>query len=382
MLLATACTGGDGSTETGPSPHEDVRRATLTHLAQVVADTLVAFEARTDALVEAAAAWESGGEPERAAVQEAWAQAIAVWQRLELMEVGPAGVMGDVVGGEDLGDEVYSWPVVNPCRVDQETLEGAYVDALTFDADEAINVKGLDALEYLVFNTSPDNACNPSSAINANGAWAAAGETTVSDSRRAFGSALARILQGRARQLREAWTRDKGWGHQLATAGNGSTEYATSQDALNAISDAMFYLEKVTKDMKLAEPTGISECDTMVCPEKLESQYAHRTKEHVLANLAGFELLLSGQGEDATGMFHLLVAVGAEQIADGMTQDLAAAKAAVEAVPESFESALTADPASMKAAYEAVRTLTTRLKTEMLSVLDLELPARVESDND
>ena len=381
MLLATACTTG-GSQDTGPSPHEDVRRATLAHLSTVIADTLVEFETATDALVVAAAAWQSGGEPERAAAQDAWDTAMAVWQRLEVMEVGPAGVMGDVVGGEDLGDEIYSWPVVNACRVDQETLEGAYADAVAFDAGEAINVKGLDALEYLLFHTSADNACNASSAINDEGTWATAGEATVQANRRGFGSALAGILQTRARQLREAWTREKGWAQQLATAGNGSTEYGSSQDALNAISDAMFYLEKVTKDMKLAEPTGISECDAPVCPEKLESQYAHRTKEHVLANLAGFEALFSGQGENPTGMFHLLVAVGAEQVADGMKQDLAAATAAVEAVPESFDAALTADPESMKAAYEAVRALTTRLKTEMLSVLDLELPARIESDND
>ena len=40
------------------------------------------------------------------------------------------------------------------------------------------------------------------------------------------------------------------------------------------------------------------------------------------------------------------------------------------------------DPAGVKALYDSLRVIVVLLKTEFISVLDLELPKRVEGDND
>jgi hypothetical protein len=57
--------------------------------------------------------------------------------------------------------------------------------------------------------------------------------------------------------------------------------YATSQDTLNALTDALFYLEDATKDMKLGIPAGITGCSDDVCPALVEAPYASRSKEHI-----------------------------------------------------------------------------------------------------
>ena len=81
---------------------------------------------------------------------------------------------------------------------------------------------------------------------------------------------------------------------------------------INAVSDAMFYLEADVKDHKLGQPAGLSNCTTTTCPEALESHWAHRSKEHVRSNLVGFRKLFvgCGEGDAGLGFEDYLIAVG------------------------------------------------------------------------
>ena len=54
----------------------------------------------------------------------------------------------------------------------------------------------------------------------------------------------------------------------------------------------------------------------------------------------------------------------------------------MESIDGTLVEALTSDLPSVVAAYEAVRTLTTLLKTEYVTALELNLPARVAGDAD
>ena len=67
------------------------------------------------------------------------------------MQLGPAGDSLKFVGGQDLRDEIYSWPLTNPCMVDQRTARGEYAEATFFD-DVLVNSTGFDALETLLFS--------------------------------------------------------------------------------------------------------------------------------------------------------------------------------------------------------------------------------------
>ena len=108
----------------------------------------------------------------------------------------------------------------------------------------------------------------------------------------------------------------------------------------------------------------------------------------MLANLRGFQALFLGApaGTDAYGFDDLLVEVGATDLSAKMVRELDAAIAAVEAVPGTFDEALALDNAAGQAAflvaYDAVKLVCDDLKTQFLTVLDLELPNRLDADND
>ncbi|MBC7171911.1 MAG: hypothetical protein H5U40_05780, partial [Polyangiaceae bacterium] len=84
--------------------------------------------------------------------------AMAVWQRAEVMQVGPSGSSAATLGGQNIRDEIYSWPFVDRCRVDQELVEGAYANVDAF-AGELVNVRGLDELEYLLYRDDEGHSC-------------------------------------------------------------------------------------------------------------------------------------------------------------------------------------------------------------------------------
>ena len=380
----------DDSTTSPISPvrqASDVHRQLLSELAGAVfLPTYQDFHVATVAFQSAAEAFaQSLSDADLSTVRAAWGDAMAVWQRAEVLQVGPAGSMTTVLGGEDRRSEIYSWSTVNPCRVCQELTEDAHTNVDGF-ASELVNVRGLDALEYLLFSELETNECKAASSINKDGTWQALVDEGALPARRAaYTHTLSVLLEREARYLVDRWeAAGNGFLIQLATAGISSEVYATAQEALNGVSDAMFYVEKQTKDMKLAVPAGISGCDEDTCPEELESRWAHHSKENIFANVHAFQLLfLGGEPEtDASGFDDLLVGVGQEALATEMTDTLAAAITAIQAIEGTLADAVVSNPQSVQAAYEALTTAMALFKTEFMASLDLEVPNRAAADND
>jgi hypothetical protein len=119
----------------------------------------------------------------------------------------------------------------------------------------------------------------------------------------------------------------------------------------------------------------------------VESRFAGRSKDHLLRNLDGFEKLLFGCSAGATsptalGMDDLLVAGGAGELAGRLQARVTAARTALTAMPDDFTGALTSSPAAVMAAHDAVKALCDVFKTELYSVLNIELPAGIPMDND
>ena len=54
-------------------------------------------------------------------VREQYRATMLIWQELEVMQIGPARSSLSSVAGKDYRDNIYSWPTVNPCRIDQNT---------------------------------------------------------------------------------------------------------------------------------------------------------------------------------------------------------------------------------------------------------------------
>ena len=374
-------------TPTGDTP-ADVHRALLASLAdQVIIKTYNDFVDATEALVTATAAYaaspEASGQEEARAAYHA---AMDIWQRAEVLQVGPAGSMTSALGGQALRDEIYSWPSVNSCRVDQEVVEQAYTDAAVF-GEELTNVRGLDALEYLLFPPESGNGCKASSSINKNGSWDEVVQSGELEARRAtYAATLATLLAGEAKDLRDLWTQGAAqFSDELGNAGDGSETYPTAQDGLNAVSDAMFYVEKITKDMKLAMPAGVSGCEEDTCPDDLESQHGKRSAQNVEQNLIALQALFLGSYDGAAqapGFDELLMDIGAEALAQDMTDKIAAAIEVAANVSGTYAELLASDAQKVVDVHAAVKAFTDLLKTEFVSTLDLALPKSAAGDND
>ncbi len=377
--------GGPGPGEGAPLPEGGVfRRADLLRaFGECSLTNARAFVPLAEELARATkAASDTPTAETLAAAREAWNRAIDHWQRLEVMQYGPSGPTSRP-GGLEMRESIYSWPLGGRCLVEQILSSKGY-EAPTFNAG-LVNTRGLLALEYLLFYEAADNACAPTASINATNAWASLGAEEIAKRKRAYAHAAANDLVTRARELANTWEPTGGnFVAEMSSAGQGSKVFATDQAAFNSVSDALFYVEFEVKDMKVARPAGLLDCATGTCPEAIESLYAKRSKVHIRNNLLGTKMLISGcDGPAALGFDDLLRAVGQGALADDLVRLADAAVVAVDAIEETeLDAALVSDLPSVRALHEAIKRLTDRLKTDFVSILDLEIPKKIEGDND
>ena len=338
------------------------------------------------ALEEAVDAWAATPSDTmlRDAAREAWLSATLAWQRAELMQVGPAGAADKRVGGADLRDRIYSWPTTRPYRIDQALLDGQYAEAGWLDG-ALYDVQGLDALEYLLFVDSDDNACPDAVRINREGLWDAefgAQPELLAQRRAEYAAVVAAGVNRAANELVMAFGADGGFAMALAA---GAAPYTDPAHALDEVFAALFYSDTHIKDAKLGRPLGIADgCDSERCPDAFESRYSGRAAAHLAANLESFEALFFGtvDGEDGPGFDDLLVARDAGDLASRMAANLVAAREAVVALGPNLPAALETEPLAVEAAHAAVRTVTTELKGDVVSILDLAVPREGAGDAD
>ena len=388
-VVLVACKRGGGDEASSSSGGIDAggfdKAALLRAWGQCALDGYKEFGAATVELDGAARRAETEGTPAaREAAREAWRKAIDSWQRAELFGFGPAGPTTSP-GGKELRDPIYAWPLVNRCLIEQQLVDRSY-DKPEF-ATGLVNARGLAAAEYALFYEGTDNACTPTTSINSSGAWSALGAAEIGKRKLGYARAVAADSAGRAQALVAAWDPAQGnFLAELANAGKSKT-FTTQQMAFNAVSAAFFYIDDFMKNMKVGKPAGIIPgCAAPPCLADVESPWAKRSKEHLKNNLVGFDRLLRGCGVDGQGLGwdDLLGALGpqAQTVASKLVAGVTESRAALAALSEaSFEEDLQKNPAGVKRLYDALRAIVVLLKTEFISILDLELPKRVEGDN-
>lgn len=343
----------------------------------------------TDAAVLASATATYGAAPDdtnREAARAAFRSAMERWQLIEAMPIGPLSPL-DVPGGLDLRDAIHAWPLVSRCGVEQVVVSKAY-EAPDYVATSLVNTRGLASLEYLLFYEGEDNECSAAASLNSQGTWDALGPQERRARKAKLAALLAADVKVRADALANAWSpapEGGDFGRTLATAGEGSTVYATLPKAVNALSDALFYIEHQVKDRKLARPIGLLECETGRCPEKLESRFADRDLAYIRQNVVAFRRAVTGcdlPGGDV-GFDDVLRSLGAVDLADRLLAAIDAALAVVDMFPGgSLRASIAADAVAATQLHGAIKAITDLLKTEIVTLLDLELPKRIEGDND
>lgn len=376
VAIAWACI--SGPTDDG---HDEIRLALLkSEVDDVLAPTYASFAERaaslrdaTKALADARAAGDDDAMA-LASARQAWIDASLVWQRAEVMQIGPAGSSAYVIGGQDRRDAVFGWPTVSACRVDVQTAGQGYA-AADFLANALVDVRGLATVEYLLFVDGSGNACGSSEPINADGTWAALAEEDIATRRAAYAAVVAADVASIADELAQTWVPGTGefarW--LVAPAENGSP-YESPAAGLDDVLGALGYVDTVLKDGKLASDDAASG----------DSPWAQQGKEHALANLEGARMLILGgeSAEAGTGFDDFLVELGASDLADRLDAAVDEAVGSVAAVDGSFEAALAADPMALVPAQAAVQRLVDLLKGEVATTLGLRAPGEAAGDAD
>lgn len=309
--------------------------------------------------------------------QNQWRATMNVWQQAELMLLGPLLDQDGL-----LRNKIYSWPLVNSCAVDYDVVyfKSGTVNGKPYDISQRTpSRKGLAALDYLLFNENLAHSCATSAAPPN---WVDLVDQQRKLARCNFATEVAKDIKINADTLVQQWLASDGYANKLKQAGTTGSEFATEHDAVNRISDAIFYIDSATKDGKLATPLGLfaNVCGAVACPEAVESKYSHHSLANIVNNLIGFEKLLSGK--EGIGFTDYLVDVGDEETANALTADVTKAINTVNSFEANLADILVNEPDKIEQSHTEVKHITDKLKADFITSLALELPATSAGDND
>lgn len=361
-----------------PEPTDNFDRAALlaSLVDEVYTPAFTGFATDAASLRQAVDAWAASGDGGALSdARVAFTEAMFAWQQLEVMQLGPLASSLATDDGEDLRDQLYSWPTVNPCTVDQALVANEFLEPGFFDAQLVLG-RGLDALEYVLFHDGPDNQCSPQLAINTDGTWDAVGDVELAERRRAYAAAAARDVEVSAQAAGNVWTTG-GFGLELRAPGEPGSRYLDAAEALDAIYEALFFVETVSKDLKLGVPMGLVEGAEGIDAEALELLWAGGQMEAVGANLDGFRAVFDG---GAVGFDDFLIELDQQALSDAVFAALDDIQLAIDDAPRPLRLRLD-DPAAV-AVFTEMQVLGDLLKGDLALVLNLTIPSDAAGDAD
>lgn len=324
-------------------------------------------------------------------LKESWKTAIATFQRLDTFTWGPMAKNNDT-----LRFEIYSWPQTNFCRIDREVVKS---EAQDYALAQSFNRKGLDALEYLIFDDDLTHACT--AAVPQTQGWNALPVNERIENRCRYQRLLIDDLLVQNKLILNSWKEENGALVAL------SSEDLDIKAEINRLTDTLFYLDKKTKDAKLLVPLGLSApCASEACVASLEHELSGTSIQAVYNNLIGFQSVLEGfpidpskplaeQRKLAPGLNVLFAKKDGLQFVANFTEKIESAKAIAVTILENEDAAAKqiANQDSFCAAAQnadsglcqlvaKIKAVTDDLKTEFASILGVKVPATAAGDND
>lgn len=375
--VLTVCGGKSGS-NAGPTTVN--YSSLLTNLVENIAIPSAAdFTNRTTSLQTATTEWcdriEAGTtDATRTSIQASYKAAVLSWQALEVMQFGPLASNNNT-----RRYEIYAWPLHHACGVDREVV-AARTSPYTLSTNTGR--KGLSAVEYLIFDGDTDHACTSDDASVAS--WAGLDTATRLASRCGYLRLVVDDLVTRAGALETAWSEAKeSFINSSADEGRAS---------LNAVADALLYLDKEVKDVKLAQPAGISPaCKRDSCPAETELVFSTYSREAIRKNVETFDGLMKGANgeglnsvisESLAGSITSLTSEFLASItnnAPGKTLE----ELATGLLPNDCSLSTTSNRvAEICSLHKDLKKITDLLKGDFYEELKLDLPKRVAGDSD
>lgn len=314
--------------------------------------------------------------PHKEMAQESWKRVMHTWQKIELMQFGPMANSLQSIAGEDLRDEIYSWPTTNPCRIDQKTATEEFLSPDYF-SNNLVNAYGLDALEHLLF-AEPDTVCPAQISPVSDGLWDSLGSETITNNRVSFALLLTNDVQQSIDELIARWEpNQENFTHTFV---QGMSPYSSSQEPLLDVFQSLFYMETYTKEKKLAQPLGIHDCSSITCIESLEGAISQRSLDSIIANIEGFSLVFTG-GE-GYGFDDLLQDKGHDVLSQKMLDAIDTALEKANSLQYPLERGILEEKEAVMELYTAIDSISSILKQEISLILSLSVPAEASGDND
>jgi predicted lipoprotein len=326
---------------------------------------------------------------ERETAQIAWRSAMSTWQKSEAFLVGPV-----TKNGGTLRNNIYSFFSVAPlsaCATDQAVV---LAQASGFDiSTRSFNHRGMDTLEYLLFNDNPNHNCPTQ--INETQNWNALPSEDRFKQRCDYAQIVAADTQHAIEDLINAW---------VPTGINNRSSFIDPKNlssSFKALSDSLFYIELEVKDSKLGVPTGInSSCSQLTCAAASESQFSDTGLDNIRANLTGFRDAFTGNS--GLGFDDIVLAKGFSSVSqtfldntnkaitliDSMDSTLLEQLEQIEASGSATDCANSqANPESVQSIpicslHGYLKRITDSLRTEFITIVDVDLPTRAGGDND
>jgi predicted lipoprotein len=315
----------------------------------------------------------------KAQAQQNWRTAMDGWQVAEVMQIGPL-----LDNSSSLRNKIYSWPNVSACAIDQDVV---LAEQSGYDiSSRTVSRKGLDALEYLLFSQNLDHSCTVFGTEPEG--WNNRTEQDRQLARCEFAEIVAAEIVADGQQLVDAWQGDgaqSGYADILKNAGQPDSIFLDVHDAVNDVTDALFYIDTLTKDAKLATPLGLfaNDCGLEPCVENVESRFAFNSLANVISNIEGLNLIfLGGETTQAIGFDDYLIDVGDQDTADQMRSDLANVIQFAKSLQMSLSQLLEQDPDQVQQVHDQLKDVTDNMKSDFIQSLALELPATSAGDND
>ncbi|MGK0443127.1 MAG: putative lipoprotein [Bermanella sp.] len=254
--------------------------------------------------------------------KESWLAVMNNIQQLQAMEFGPSA------NTETGLSFFYSWEETSPLNVDIAVAKNTQSNAGLSDIN---NRKELKAIEYILFSPGTITNTESQNADVQNWITATNGDTAaIQNDRCDYAKLVTANLATKAVSFENSWNT-----YDL------SSEAATAQAAANEVTDALFFADKKIKDAKVkaALPQATN---GMFDESKLESQYAFKSKDHLINNLKGLKRIFTANGA-GQGLDDYLTAAGESDVATLMIDQIDQAITNLEAIEGTLYAAVVAE---------------------------------------
>lgn len=317
--------------------------------------------------------------------QQSWKETMYRWEHFELFQVGPLAE-----GGKVLKYNIYAWPgQAHFCRIDEEALKAS--KDVNYKLPSNPNRKGLQALEYLLFDQVLESHCPLGNGVAIE--WNAQAPEQKWASRCAYLDRLVVDLDLQSTQLVQAW------GDADANAMTQLIGHAEQEESMmQALYESLFYVDLELKNKKIAAPAGL---DPKHCPsspepclDRQEFPFANFSRQGIEANVLALIDVVFGPplGERQGGLSGLIRAKGRDDVADRTEASLIELANLIQTDPSSSLPDLIQNQNQENCEITslswvcrlrvALKSLASDLKREYASILDLQIPDASDGDND